>query len=109
MNLFTMEIGRIIYIYVCVHQYLLPRILMVAPGQGRPFFSDAFCAAIAALKIHPKRSHTLLYGSRYRVNFCLALTTQKASEILSWLGFTSNFNFPDMAQDASERLWQLND
>jgi hypothetical protein len=54
--------------------------LMIARGQGRPFFSDAFCAAIAALKFRPKRSHTFTYGSRYWAKFCLALTTQKAPE-----------------------------
>jgi hypothetical protein len=53
---------------------------MIARGQGRPFFSDAFCAAIAALKYFAKRSYTFTYYSRYREIFCLALTAQKAPE-----------------------------
>ena len=53
---------------------------MISRGQGRPFFSDASCAAIAALNFRPKRSHTFTYGSRYWARICLALTTQDASE-----------------------------
>jgi len=44
-------------------------------------FSAAACDAIAALKISTKRSHTLVYCSRYCGNFCLALTAQAAAEI----------------------------
>ena len=77
-----MEIGKIIYMYVCVHQYLLPPLNIDGiTWPGKAFFSDAFCAAIAALKNHAKRSHTFVYCSRYCVIFCLALTAQKASEM----------------------------
>ena len=69
MNLFTMETGRIIYKYVCVHQYLLPLNIDDSTWPGTAFFSDASWAAIAALKIHPKRSHTFARFSHvlYRI------------------------------------------
>jgi hypothetical protein len=44
-------------------------------------FSDASSAAIAALKIRAKRSHTVIYWSRDCANFCLAVTALEAPEI----------------------------
>jgi hypothetical protein len=57
-------------------------------------FSDASSAAIAVLKNSAKRSHTLMYCSRYCGVFCLTLTTLMAPErfsLLVWIDVWCRF------------------